>query len=159
MKATMPRVEGDEDLLEDPLEGPEDSDGFDFSSEMSDPSEGDEDEEQGNTFEENAENLSDGGGSDHLSLVEASDAEDLINLNDEVDVGIINAHFSDSESEDGEEWGGVREPQAKSKRKRGAADNGHTDIKGKKRKLRSLPTFASYDDYAAMIDDGPEDDI
>ena len=29
----------------------------------------------------------------------------------------------------------------------------------KKKRMRSLPTFATYEDYAKLIEDGPEDDI
>lgn len=30
---------------------------------------------------------------------------------------------------------------------------------GNRKKLRALPTFASYEDYAKMIEDGPEDNV
>jgi ribosome biogenesis protein MAK21 len=36
---------------------------------------------------------------------------------------------------------------------------GHEDERIRKKKLRALPTFASYEDYARMIEDGPEEDI
>ena len=36
---------------------------------------------------------------------------------------------------------------------------GDDDAKSRKKKLRSLPTFASYEDYAKLIDDEPEDNI
>ncbi|KAJ2920556.1 hypothetical protein H1R20_g16538, partial [Candolleomyces eurysporus] len=74
--------------------------------------------------------------SDELSLVEGSDNEDLIPM--------------DGESSDSE-WGGI-EGDTK-KRKRGA------DEKSKRKKLKALPTFASYEEYAKLIEEGPEDDI
>jgi ribosome biogenesis protein MAK21 len=49
------------------------------------------------------------------------------------------------------EWGGI-EADSK-KRKRGA------DEKSTRKKRKALPTFASYEDYAKLIEDGPEDDI
>ena len=33
------------------------------------------------------------------------------------------------------------------------------DGRTRKKKLRALPTFASYEDYARMIEDGPEENI
>ena len=32
-------------------------------------------------------------------------------------------------------------------------------MRGKRKKLRSLPTLASYEDYVKLIEEGPEDDI
>ncbi|RXW16668.1 hypothetical protein EST38_g9182 [Candolleomyces aberdarensis] len=75
---------------------------------------------------------------DELSLVEGSDNEDLIPV-DDIPVS------SDSE------WGGI-EGDTK-KRKRGA------DEKSKRKKHKALPTFASYEEYAKLIEEGPEDDV
>jgi ribosome biogenesis protein MAK21 len=90
---------------------------------------------------------------DALSLVEASDNEDLVSL-DANFPGLIDYDGSDEEAggEDEEEWGGITQGGDK-KRKREDSSN------QKRKKLRSLPTFASYEDYAKMIEDGPEDDI
>lgn len=93
----------------------------------------------------------DGGSGDDFSMAEGSDNEDLIGL-DEVPHGLIEYDGSADEQGDGEEsWSGFgstkkRKQETESKRE-------------KRKKLRSLPTFASYDDYAKMIEDGPEDDI
>ncbi|OAX41808.1 CBF-domain-containing protein [Rhizopogon vinicolor AM-OR11-026] len=134
MQASMPRVAGDEDLMVDSDSEPsglDDSDG-------SDDEEADVDEE-------------DGGSGDGFSMVEGSDNEDLIGL-DEVPHGLIEYDGSADEQGDGEEsWNGFgstkkRKQETESKRE-------------KRKKLRSLPTFASYEDYARMIEDGPEDDI
>jgi len=44
----------------------------------------------------------------------------------------------------------------KTRKRKGLGDeNGRT----RKKKLRALPTFASYEDYARMIEDGPEENI
>lgn len=91
--------------------------------------------------------------SDTLSLVEGSDNDDLVPL-DEIPEGLIAYRGSDSEGEEGnEEWEGINLEEPR-KRKRSAGAKG----KGNKR-LRSLPTFASYEEYAKMIEEGSEDDI
>ena len=90
---------------------------------------------------------------DAFSLAEASDAEDLIPLDAEMPMGLIEYDGSDvSDLQD--EWGGIDADQPAKKRKRPEAD-----AKKSKKKLRSLPTFASYEDYARMIEDGPEDNL
>ena len=131
----------DDDSLAD-LQDPEDS-----ADDAEEPSEVDEDDD------------------DKLSLVESSDAEDLIPL-DEAEVlafkdGLIDwpdneGDSSDDENED-EEWGGFGDgpPVLGGKRKR---KEGKEEQK-KRKKTRSLPTFASYEDYAKLIEEGPEDDI
>ncbi|KAL4259257.1 CBF/MAK21 family protein [Pleurotus pulmonarius] len=135
MKASMPKVTGDEDedLDDSDIDSPPDLD--------SDINDSDSDS-----------NVSDSEDSDpdDLDLVEDSDADDLIPLN-EVPDGLIEYDGSGSESEgQDDEWGGVSDTK---KRKR--AD----DKQSRRKKLKSLPTFASYEDYAKLIEDGPEDDI
>ena len=44
----------------------------------------------------------------------------------------------------------------KTRKRKGRGDG---DERTRKKKLRSLPTFASYEDYARMIEDGPEENI
>ncbi|KAJ7349048.1 CBF/Mak21 family-domain-containing protein [Mycena albidolilacea] len=127
MQASMPQAGGDdEDLMEESDELPSDLDEGDDASDDDD---------------------------DALSLVEASDNEDLVSL-DANFPGLIDYDGSDEEAggEDEEEWGGITQGGDK-KRKREDSSN------QKRKKLRSLPTFASYEDYAKMIEDGPEDDI
>ncbi|KAG1727779.1 ribosome biogenesis protein [Suillus paluster] len=136
MKASMPDMAGNEDLMADSdsvASGLDDSDGeIDVDEEI------DVDDEDGD------------GSGDDFSMVEASDNEDLISL-DEVPQGLIE-YDADEDGGDGEEqWNGFGDTK---KRKQ------ENDSKREKRKkLRSLPTFASYEDYAKMIEDGPEDDI
>lgn len=105
---------------------------------------------------------------DKLSLVESSDAEDLIPL-DEAEAlafkgGLIDwpVNEGDSDGEGGdededEEWAGFGDhsPALGGKRKR----KGDKEGQNKRKKVRSLPTFASYEDYAKLIEEGPEDDI
>jgi ribosome biogenesis protein MAK21 len=153
MKATIPKVDGDDDLLVD--DDSEDG-GFNF----------DDDSDQGSDVPASeAEDLSgndgpeadvEGGASDDGadSLAEGSDAEDLLDLDAEVPIGLIpfNGAVSEEEQEEGEEWGGV---DVKSKKRSAKGD----ERIAKRRKLRSLPTFASAEDYAAIIDAEPEDNL
>ncbi|KAG1824519.1 CBF/Mak21 family-domain-containing protein [Suillus subaureus] len=138
MQASMPRMAGDEDLMAD------------SDSVVSDLDDSDGDDEEVEVDEENEDE--DGGSGDDFSMVEASDNEDLLGL-DEVPQGLIESdRIADEDGGDGEEqWNGFgstkkRKQENESKRE-------------KRKKLRSLPTFASYEDYAKMIEDGPEDDI
>lgn len=139
MQASMPRMAGDEDLIADSDSVASDLDDSDGDKEV-EIDEEDEDEDEV------------GGSGDDFSMVEASDNEDLLGL-DEVPQGLIeHGGIADEDSGDGEEqWNGFgstkkRKQENESKRE-------------KRKKLRSLPTFASYEDYAKMIEDGPEDDI
>lgn len=81
---------------------------------------------------------------DAFELAEASDNDDLLSLDADAPEGLIEAKS---------EWGGIETGEAGEKRKR------RDEWKERRKKLRSLPTFASYDEYAKMIEDGPEDDI
>ncbi|KAF7359226.1 Ribosome biogenesis protein MAK21 [Mycena sanguinolenta] len=90
---------------------------------------------------------------DDLSLAEGSDNEDLVPLDADFP-GLIDYDGSDENGDEEEEWGGISQgDEGGKKRKR------EDSSIQKRKKLRSLPTFASYEDYAKMIEDGPEDDI
>lgn len=138
MQASMPRMAGDEDIIADSDSVASDLDGSDGNEEEVEIDEEDEVEA--------------GGSGDDFSMVEASDNEDLLGL-DEVPRGLIEHDgITDEDSGDGEEqwngFGGTKKRKQENESKR-----------EKRKKLRSLPTFASYEDYAKMIEDGPEDDI
>ncbi|KAI0665484.1 CBF/Mak21 family-domain-containing protein [Trametes maxima] len=153
MKATMPADLEDDDLMEDSDESddvPSDLDALDSDN-------GDAEEDNAASQKDEDEDADD----DAFSLVEGSDAEDLLPLDAEVPMGLIEYDGSDAGSEvevedEDEAWGGISSaPQDKAgKRKRAEEDK-----KAQRKKLRSLPTFASYEDYAKMIEDGPEDNI
>ncbi|SJL06413.1 uncharacterized protein ARMOST_09749 [Armillaria ostoyae] len=128
MKASMPKAEGDDDLMED-----SDIDENDLPSDFD--ADEDDDEEPDD--------------SDALSLAEGSDNDDLISLDGDMPEGLIEYDGPDGEEE--EEWGGIDSGNGKRKRTQ--------ESKEKRKKFKSLPTFASYEDYAKMIEDGPEDDI
>ncbi len=138
IKATNPDLQGDDG--ESDLE-PDDSGIASGEEEASDAHEVDGDPDQDDE-------------DDGMSLAEGSDAEDLNGLDDEMPDGLIEYPEGDGENEDEDEgWAGFEDGNKKKRKGR------HEDSKQKKKKLRSLPTFASYDDYAKMIDDAPEDDI
>ena len=64
---------------------------------------------------------------------------------------------SSGENEEEGEWSGFGGDSLAlgEKRKR----KGGKEEQKKRKKVRSLPTFASYEDYAKLIEEGPEDDI
>ncbi|TFK51436.1 CBF-domain-containing protein [Heliocybe sulcata] len=90
---------------------------------------------------------------DAFSLAEASDAEDLIDLDADLPDGLIPYDGSEAELEGGE-WGGIAGTPGKKRKHQDKKDEGR-----RRKKLKSLPTFASYDDYKKMIEEGPEDNI
>lgn len=104
-------------------------------------------EESGDDAEEDDDNAK-------LSLVESSDADDLIPLDEAEEMTFKDGPIDWPDEDD--EWTGFGNgyPAVGEKRKR----NGGGEQK-KRKKARSLPTFASYDDYAKLIEEGPEDDI
>ena len=164
MKASMPELKGgdvDDDLMEDSDELPS---GLDEDSEDGSGAEleDDEDDEDENEDMAGAARASD---NDAFSLVEASDAEDLLDLDEVNPTGLVEYDGSDAGSAPEEEWAGfgdgASEVAGGGKRKRTAEGEGEGEGKGKsqRKKRRSLPTFASYEDYAKMIEDGPEDNV
>lgn len=160
------RGEGDDELLlgvdEDDAEDDlvdEDDEG-DAAIESGDGGDEDEDEDE-----------DEGGTEDDVSLAEGSDDDDLLAVDDIP--GLLEYDGSDVESDDGvgggtgdgeqdedEDWGGLG-PGDERKRKRGGRrpvqteESGRSEIgsnKGRK-KRRTLPTFASYEEYAKMIEE------
>ncbi|KAN0134591.1 CBF/Mak21 family domain containing protein [Lactarius tabidus] len=81
------------------------------------------------------------------------DSDDDEESSDAGDLDLIDYDTTDSVSED---WTGFRGGVdiADNKRKRG-----NDGAPSRRKKRRSLPTFASYEDYARMIEDGPEDNL
>ncbi|KAF9260990.1 CBF-domain-containing protein [Marasmius fiardii PR-910] len=153
MKASMPKAEGDDDLLNN---SDFDDDDDEIPSGLDEVTDEDEDEDRelldDDEDDEDDEDEEEPDDDENLSLAESSDNEDLVALDDIQ--GLIEYDGSESEQQEEEEWGGITS-EATKKRKR------DTEEKGRKhrKKSRSLPTFASYEDYAKIIEDGPEDDI
>ncbi|KAI6127001.1 CBF-domain-containing protein [Pisolithus sp. B1] len=187
MKATMPAMEGDDELPselddededlpfeqseedEDLLSQQDDEGDEDLSSLSEEDDEGDkhisfeegdeDDEEVEAEVEVEEDKTSDRGDADEpddaFSLAEASDDDDLLAVDDMP--GLIEYDGSDVSAEDGE--GGDEETRfggGRDKRKRKGKSE---DRERKRKKRKTLPTFASYEDYAKMIEDGPEDNI
>lgn len=133
MQSSMPEIQQD---IEDDDSIPSGLD--DISDDDSDSGDSD------NSVADDSEpgSLPDGGMPDDLgdsdeALEFGEDEDDLIELSEGAELS------SDDEPVDGKR---KKATPAESKRE-------------KRRKLRSLPTFASAEDYAKMIDDAPEDDI
>lgn len=156
----MPK-DGDEDQLVDETDFEDDEDlPSDFSAKMASEdgapygssqetasTETSESEEDPNTEDERGDD------SDALSLAENSDNDDLVPI-DEIPDGLLAYAGSDSEGgEDNEEWKGINREEPRKRKRRAEVKE-----KGNKR-LRSLPTFASYEEYAKLIEEGPEDNI
>lgn len=148
MKASMPKFDREEDLIDSDNVDEDDGVIFNNDSELDQQDEGQIEE-----IEHGDEEDSNGG----MSLAEASDDEDLIPLNTDMPDGLIAYEGSDATgvSEGEGEWPGiVKNKTGKRKRKREETSN-----VARRKRLRSLPTFASYEDYAKMIDEAPEDNI
>jgi len=132
----MPKVDEDDDLMDDDSEDGEAPFGGDRDS---------------GSDHENDQDSDDS--TEIVSLVEGSDDEDLIPLDPEELIEYDGSDAGDSGTDGAvdreEEWDGI------GKRKR-AKENENEN--GRKKK-RSLPMFASYEDYARLIEQGPEDDI
>ncbi|OJT07307.1 Ribosome biogenesis protein MAK21 [Trametes pubescens] len=155
MKATMPADLEDDDLMQDSDEDDDESDEVpsDLDVESDEEVEADDDDAAEAESDEEADEADD----DALSLVEDSDAEDLLPLDTEVPMGLIEFDGPEGEGTDeGEEWGGISATAEQPNGKRKRDDGGR---RAQRKKLRALPTFASYEDYAKMIEDGPEDNI
>ncbi|TRM66607.1 CBF/Mak21 family-domain-containing protein [Schizophyllum amplum] len=165
MKASMPKA-GDDDDLDLMADSDEDDDvpsgldADDSDDELPAGLDSDSDADVGLGSDEDAavgadsdEDAIDSDEEDALSLAEASDDDDLMPLDDGFGPdGLI--EYDGSDASDSEEWQGIGGEADKKKRKRADEDGGD-----KRKKKKRLPTFASYEDYAKMIEDGPEDDI
>ncbi|KAF8888403.1 CBF/Mak21 family-domain-containing protein [Gymnopilus junonius] len=167
MQATMPKGDGDDDYLMNDSDVDEDDDAelLDYSDNEDDQG-AEEDGDGDEDISQNEDSDEDDGGEDDLSLAEASDNEDLIPLDDMPD-GLIEYDGSDaSDDDDGlgrlveeEVWGGITANDSSGNKGRGKKRQREEEEKSKKRKKLKLPTFASYEDYAKLIEEGPEDDI
>ncbi|EPQ53171.1 CBF-domain-containing protein [Gloeophyllum trabeum ATCC 11539] len=159
MKASMKNMDdmGDVELLEDSEDDvPSGLDDVDEEEDEDDDEQGDEEEEGPSEGDESAEEAGaesndEADEDDAFSLAEASDAEDLIDLDADMPDSLIPYDGSDGES-DADEWGGLSGTSNKKRKHKEKEPS-------RRKKLKSLPTFASYDDYKKLIEDGPEDNI
>lgn len=151
----MPGPKADLDLMEDSDDSDSIPSGLDDMSDL--------DEEEGSGVEEDGPDADsapddnedadepddvandDDDSSDAVDFAE--DEDDLIDFDaDDFDDQLIPSAF---EPEDSEAVTGKRKPAEEDTQKGGR----------KKRKLGALPTFASYEDYAKLIEGAPEEDI
>ncbi|KAL1719897.1 CBF/Mak21 family-domain-containing protein [Schizophyllum commune] len=160
MKASMPKAGDDDDLdlMDDSDESddvPSGLDGEDSDEVPSGLDSGEDEDAAASAASESDDGEDDGDAAsdaDDLSLAEASDDDDLMPLDDAFGPdGVLEYDGSDASGEE-DEWQGFSDDKKKRKRD---AEGGE---KRKKKKQR-LPTFASYEDYAKMIEDTPEDNI
>jgi len=93
----------------------------------------------------------DGGFNFGFSSAEASDADDLAHLDGEVPVNLTNRERAASANQESSVFGDGK------KRKRKVP--GNEDSRIRKKKLRALPTFASYEDFAQIIENEPEENV
>jgi len=130
MKKSMPKA--DADISED---------------DDSIPADLDDDDEESSGEDEDALSVSDqlSEVDEGSSILELEEDEDLLDLAD-----VFSQGSSPSENED---WSGV-DPSAGEKRKQEDSSSA-----GRKKRRINLPTFASYEDYATLIDNSPEDHI
>ncbi|KAJ3500462.1 hypothetical protein NLJ89_g9785 [Agrocybe chaxingu] len=160
MKASMPAAGDDEDDLMDDSDSEDDEDevpefGDDSDLAVEDDLEED-DEDDGDAEEKEKEDSDD---DDVMSLIEGSDNEDLISLDGDVPEGLGLIEYDGSDDSDSDDGGGDPVGTSKNDKKRKHDEATAGGKGGKRKKLRSLPTFASYEDYAKLIEEAPEDDI
>jgi ribosome biogenesis protein MAK21 len=157
MKASLPKAEDDED-------------GEDVDDDVDDDDD-DDDDDVDHVFQDSE---SDGHASFDTNTEEdegtSSDAKDDINVNWEFDGvefsgvdGSVNSYPLPTRPKltlyDQDESDTQALPTLSNGKKRKRKGRGNEDERTRKKKLRALPTFASYEDYARMIEDGPEENI
>jgi ribosome biogenesis protein MAK21 len=155
MKASLPKADDDDDA-----EGVNDDDDVD-----------DEDDSRVDYSTQDLESDEHASSDTDTEEEEASgDAEDDIDVNWEIDGiefsdvdGSVNPDplrtrskltAYDQAQSDTQELPTVGGGKTRKRKERGGEDE-----RTRKKKLRALPTFASYEDYARMIEDGPEENL
>ncbi|KAH8830015.1 ribosome biogenesis protein [Flagelloscypha sp. PMI_526] len=120
--------------------------------------EGDEDDAETSDGSQEAELSNPNDSDDEDGFASDSDASDLMPFDGLIDFPDDEAVADDLENVEAEEeeWGGISGNDKKRKRKDAEKDDNGGK---KKRKKAALPTFASYEDYQKMIEEGPEDFI
>jgi len=150
MKASIPRAEGHDDDNDDD----EDDGSIEHSIRSSEPDEpafSDTEGDQEGLSDSEYDGNVDGEFNDNwFSSSEASETVDLVHIDAEVPVDLTKRRQADSAMEESPVSGGDK------KRKRNGS--GKEDVMIRK-KLRAFPTFASYEDFAQMIEDEPEENL
>ena len=155
MKASLPKAEEDEDG-----EDVDDDDGDDSRvGHSNEDSESDEhaffDTNTEEDEEASSEAKDDVNVNWELGGAEVSDVDDSVN-SDLLRTPVSKLTVYDQAGSDTQELLPVLSGGGKTRKRKG---RGEEDERTRKKKLRALPTFASYEDYARMIEDGPEEDL
>jgi len=149
MKASIPRAEGHDDDNDD-----DEDDGsieHSISSEPDEPAFSDTEGDQEGLSDSEYDGNVDGEFNDNwFSSPEASETVDLVHIDAEVPVDLTKRRQADFAMEESPISGGGK------KRKRNGS--GKEDVLIRK-KPRAFPTFASYEDFAQMIEDEPEENL
>ena len=85
------------------------------------------------------------------------DDDDLVGSEVDAPDGLLPLGYDEAQEEE-DEWGGIGADAAVTGRKRKAKDQPNSDRR-KKRRLRDLPTFASAEEYARLIDGADEENL
>jgi len=145
IKTSMPRAEGGVDSDDDDGRIGHSIPDSESDEHASSDTEGDL---EGLSESEHDDSL-DGGFNDvGFSSAEASDTDDLVHLGAKTPVGITKRGQTGSAAQESPVFG-----DKKRKRK----GPGKEDMQISKKKLRTLPTFANYEDFAQMIEDESEE--
>ena len=108
-----------------------------------------------------AKNSNDEGDSDEGSLGSGfeEDDDDIVGSDADAPDGLLRLSSDEAQGEDEEEeWGGIGTGAVATEKKRKAKDQPNGG-RGKKRRLRDLPTFASAEQYARLIDEADEENL
>ncbi len=88
------------------------------------------------------------------------DDDDLVGSEVDAPDGLLPLDYDEAQEveEEEEEWGGIGASPVATGKKRKAKDQPNGDRR-KKRRLRDLPTFASAEEYAKLIDGADEENL
>lgn len=141
----MPRAGGDDDDDDGDIE--HSTDGLELDEHATSDAEGDQEGLSDSAHDSHP----DGGFNFGFSSAEVSDTDELEYLDAEVPVNLANRERAASATQVSSVFGDGK------KRKRKVP--GNEDSRIRKKKLRALPTFASYEDFAQIIENEPEENV
>jgi ribosome biogenesis protein MAK21 len=88
------------------------------------------------------------------------DEDDLVGSDVDAPGGLLHiGSESDAQGEEEEEWGGISARAGVTGKKRKAMDQSDGGRGKKRQRLRDLPTFASVEQYAKLIDEADEENL
>ncbi|PWN44488.1 CBF-domain-containing protein [Ceraceosorus guamensis] len=177
MKRTMPREEGDEDLMQDSQDDDEDLDQYDYvdSGEEEEgeeekgwvagkEDEDDDEDEDLSGLEEDEENVTLGGESDDDALLFEEDEDDLLpfhNFDSEQSIKNGRKRSADDASPNEEEDGEGEEAAAAAGQEKGRKSKSQlqrAERKRRKAQHAAMGDFASAEDYAHLLGDDQDED-